>query len=116
MLYLGLALGAVLGVFLRYGIVSYISDYYSLVFINVVGSFFIGFLYASSLSTVWFQVLALGFLGSFTTFSSFSLDLLSLFEDGNWLFLFIYFISSVTLSFLFCLLGVFLARASFPSV
>lgn len=56
--------------------------------VNVVGSFAMGILVAASalrfdLSVEIRTVLAVGFLGAFTTFSTFSLDAVTLYERGR---------------------------------
>jgi CrcB protein len=59
---------------------------YGTLTVNVVGSFIIGFImmYLDSRSpafTFWRQLLVIGFLGGFTTFSSFSWDTITLFKN-----------------------------------
>ena len=55
--------------------------------VNVVGSFLMGmlvtFLIGKNFSESARLLLAVGFLGGFTTFSSFSIETLTLFEKGN---------------------------------
>ena len=55
--------------------------------VNVVGSFLMGmlvtFLIGKSFSEPARLLLAVGFLGGFTTFSSFGIETLTLFEKGN---------------------------------
>ena len=57
--------------------------------VNVAGSFLLGFV-ATLLTEkylgapAWRLFLAVGFLGSYTTFSTFSLETLRLLEDGSW--------------------------------
>ena len=82
---------------------------------NVLGCFFIGIIFALGLkqgilSTEWKLILAVGFCGGFTTFSSFSLENFLLLQSGQYLALTIYFLSSVFLGFGATLLAVFLFR------
>lgn len=56
--------------------------------VNVTGSLTLGFalvwLQATASSTELRQLVAVGFLGSFTTFSTFSLEALAMLRDGHW--------------------------------
>jgi fluoride exporter len=64
---------------------------YGTVFINLTGSFLIGFAMTflterSDLSPNWRFLLVVGFLGGYTTFSSFEWETLNLIKDGSrWL-------------------------------
>jgi CrcB protein len=64
---------------------------YGTVFINLTGSFLIGFAMTflterSDLSPNWRFLLVVGFLGGYTTFSSFEWETLNLLKDGSrWL-------------------------------
>ena len=82
--------------------------------VNVVGSLLIGLVATVSapegrwlLSPEARQFLMLGVFGGFTTFSSFSLQTLSLVQDGEWLRGGAYAVSSV----IFCLIGVWAGHA-----
>ena len=93
---LWIGLGSGLGGMLRYLISGWIASRVGQTFpwgtitVNVIGSFSIGLLAALSDSQRWIgspemrQFLMLGFLGGFTTFSSFSLQTLRLVQDGEW--------------------------------
>lgn len=84
--------------------------------INVTGSFIMGFLYVlilqrfSHLIQLYQPLLLVGFLGGYTTFSSFSIESLLLIEAGNYHYAILY----ILLSFAVCLsatwLGLTLAR------
>lgn len=90
----GLAIAAVVGVFLRYGIDSFVPISSPQTFpwhtfaINVIGSFLIGGLYVLAsekalMNESWRLILTTGFLGSFTTFSAFSIQNVLLIQDGR---------------------------------
>ncbi len=87
-----IALGGVIGTLMRYGISSHSLFASSGVFpwgtlvVNLLGCFVIGLLWAalpSSISPSIRNMLLIGILGSFTTFSSFALEGIRLFESGH---------------------------------
>jgi CrcB protein len=82
------ALGGVLGVLARYGLSRLTLHHESLIWttvgINIVGSFLLGLLVAES----WFsrdvrEGLGVGFLGGFTTFSTFSVQVVLEVDAGE---------------------------------
>ncbi len=84
-------------------------------FINVVGSFFIGFLFA--LFTDKFApnenlrlALTVGFLGAFTTFSTFELEIFELVRGRYLTTAFLYLFLSVSIGFVGVLAGVWIAK------
>lgn len=87
------------------------------VFVNVLGSFLMGILavaLAKLGGTRFAPFLMIGCLGGFTTFSSFSLDALVLYERGQVTAAGIYVFSSVIISVGALMCGLTLARALFP--
>lgn len=75
---------------------------WGIIFVNVLGCFFIGVLYVlfqtSFASPIWRAGLIIGVLGGFTTFSSFSLDTIVLIQKGALFGAF----SNVAISLLYC--------------
>lgn len=58
----------------------------------------------------WRLFLGVGVLGGFTTFSSFSLELLSLLDDGQWTLALFYALASVILSVVAVVAGMMIGR------
>lgn len=84
--------------------------------VNVIGSFLMGLLIAAmaqwvTLSEEMRGFLAVGFLGAFTTFSTFSLDAVSLYERGEIAQAGLYVGASVILSIAGLMAGLFIVRA-----
>ncbi|REJ76328.1 MAG: fluoride efflux transporter CrcB [Acidobacteria bacterium] len=83
--------------------------------VNVLGSFLIGvgfivFADHIEISEGLRFGLLVGFLGAFTTFSTFELEIWSLVKAENYLLAFLYVLLSVVTGFIAFLFGVFLAR------
>ncbi len=82
-----IALGGALGSILRYATyVSFRSKNFpwATLFVNVTGSILVAFLlFMPSPALALSPMVTIGVLGAFTTFSSFSLDTLLLYEDGG---------------------------------
>ncbi|HUZ04885.1 MAG TPA: fluoride efflux transporter CrcB [Acidobacteriaceae bacterium] len=92
---LWIALGAVLGANLRYGVGRYVGRIFPVDFplgtllINITGSFILGafFMWArehSDMNSNWRLVVAVGFCGGYTTFSSFAWESYALIREGRW--------------------------------
>jgi CrcB protein len=117
--YLAIMAGGALGTGLRVWLSQLLAMKYGETFpvgtlaVNVIGSFIISFfaglvgpdgpLLVSSLAR---QVVMLGVLGGFTTFSSFSFQTLNLLNDGQWARA----SANVSLSFALCMLAVWLGH------
>ena len=94
-------LGGFLGSISRYLLQSAIVNRFITIFpigtfsINIIGSLMIGLIFGLSeryqwMTQEWRLFLAIGFMGSFTTFSTFAFDNLQLIKDGNYMQLFWY--------------------------
>ena len=101
------ALGSGVGGVFRYLLADLINRFahgfpLATLMVNVLGSFVMGIFFvlcAHSADQVVFQALLMaGLLGGFTTFSSFSLDTMSLLEEGKLLFAVVYVLVSVMFS------------------
>jgi CrcB protein len=116
-----IGMGGFLGAILRYFSSKYTNLLFSSSFpygtlvVNVVGSFTLGYLYTLSVEKLaitenFRMFVGVGFLGAFTTFSTFSVETLNLFEDGMLLLA----LANVFLNVFFCLVfayfGIILAR------
>lgn len=90
----GIALGGALGALARYGLDGVVSRRaggfpLGTFVINISGSFVIGFLFTLFAdrfqAPAWFRsTLTIGFLGAYTTFSTWSLESYRLLESGSW--------------------------------
>ncbi len=122
MTFLAISVGAVLGANARYFVGGWLSDRYGssfpvgTLFINVTGSFVIGLfvtLIGERLVVAdwWRPLIAIGFLGSYTTFSTFSQETLALAQTGSWWLAALNVMGSVGGSLAGVYLGTVLARA-----
>jgi CrcB protein len=93
--YAWISVGAVVGANLRYllsKIVTRASDAaypFGTLIINVTGSLILGFFLVWTTERVladprWRWLMAIGFCGSYTTFSSYAFETMVYFEQGNW--------------------------------
>ena len=88
---------------------------YGTLSVNIIGSFVMGALIAYfahhwSPSQEVKAFLTVGILGAFTTFSTFSLDAVTLWERGEQLGAFLYVLASVVLSIMALFAGLFIIR------
>ncbi|MFT7261900.1 MAG: CrcB protein [Glaciecola sp.] len=94
-MYIFIALGGATGACLRYFLSQLMLQWFGKGFpfgtllVNVVGSFLLGFLYSllehgQLEAALWRTTIGIGFLGALTTFSTFSVDTLLLFQQGLW--------------------------------
>ena len=92
---------------------------YGTIGVNVLGSLLMGALFVfvieRPMPDVWRLALAVGLLGAFTTFSTFSLDTLILVEDGELLRALLNIVVSVVLCLAAVFAGVALGRAALPT-
>lgn len=94
--YLIIGIGGFIGAIVRYGVAFWVGERWGRSFplgtfiINVTGSFLIGLLMTLfterfMVNPQWRLLLVVGFLGAYTTFSTFEYETGSLLKDGEWL-------------------------------
>jgi len=119
--YLWIAVGAVVGASARYFLSGLIVRNFSATFpygtllINVTGSLVLGFFLVYSTDRVlldprWRLLVAVGFCGSYTTFSSYAFESFALLEQGQWLLVGLNALASNVLCLAAVLAGAALAR------
>ena len=119
--YLWIAVGAVLGASARYFLSGLVARNVSTAFpygtllVNATGSLVLGFFLVYSSERVlldprWRLLVAIGFCGSFTTFSSYAFESFALMEQGQWLLVSLNMLASNALCLAAVLAGAALAR------
>ena len=95
MKYLWISLGAIVGASARYALSGYVARSFSSSFpygtliINITGSLVLGFFLVLAgervlLDPRWRMLVAVGFCGSYTTFSSYAFETFAAMESGQW--------------------------------
>lgn len=116
-----IALGGALGALSRYGLGFWISSKWNQGFplgtfiINITGAFLLGFLNIVfieklTISPLWRLGIGIGFLGAYTTFSTFGYEVIMLIEGGSLVTAGLYTLLSVIIGFAGVAMGVGLAR------
>jgi CrcB protein len=89
---------------------------YGTFFINITGSLILGLFGTLALDRAALiapelnLLVAIGIIGSYTTFSTFGFETIRLLEEGNWLLALGYVLGSILIGFLAVYLGVITAR------
>lgn len=121
-IWLAIALGGAGGAVSRYWVMTQSNGWfgedfpYGTLMVNVVGSFVVGFLSVLLVQKLPVPeaiklALLVGFLGSFTTFSTFSMDVLNAYLAGHGIKALSYIVSSVLSSLIAVCLGYLLAKS-----
>ena len=119
LIFFGAGIGGVLRYWIAHAVHLVLSRQfpYGTMIVNITGCLLIGFIFivtterlngdASSLRAL----LLIGLLGGYTTFSSFSLESILLFENGRWISGLLYIVCTTTLCLLATVLGVIGGRS-----
>ena len=121
MQWFAVAIGGALGAMARYGLSTLIFNSvdhkfpYATLVVNVLGSFVMGLLFVvivekAALPQEMRSLLMIGFLGAFTTFSTFSLDALGLWQNGHLFLALVYVVATVALCLVAISCAIWLAR------
>jgi CrcB protein len=116
-----IGIGGALGALTRYGIALWVGQRWGRSFplgtfvINVSGSFLIGLLMTLlaerfTVNPQWRLLLVVGFLGAYTTFSTFEYETGALLKDGEWTFAMLNVILSVVVGFIALKFGEIVAK------
>ena len=119
--YLAIAFGGALGALSRHWLTSAMENLNGTDFplgtfvVNLFGSFLIGLVFVVfaeklSFAEQWRPVVIIGFLGAMTTFSTFSLDALLLFQQGQYNTALFYVLGSVVLCLSAAYIGMYVSR------
>jgi fluoride exporter len=118
---LAVSLGGILGANARYLVTLYVTERlgtafpYGTLIINVTGSLVIGFFLTLaterlSLDPLWRLFFATGFLGAYTTFSSYTFEAAQLIRDGSYGLALVYLFGSVLAGMVGVFLGIIVAE------
>jgi fluoride exporter len=119
--FLFISLGAIVGANLRYLVGQYAAKLiqsnlpYGTLIINATGSFILALFLVWTTERVfadprWRLVIAIGFCGGYTTFSSYAYETFALFESGQWVTCAVNIVANNVLCLAGTVLGAMLAR------
>lgn len=121
--WLMVAVGGMSGAVSRYAVMTLFINItrrfafpWAILSINIIGSLLAGIAFALAHERQWLTVqqqhlLSIGFLGGFTTYSSYSVDCVRLMQSGQWLLAGGYVIATTVTCLFATMLGIALVRA-----
>lgn len=112
---LSVFIGGGIGSLLRWLVTSKIASHWGVMLANILGAFLIGmaaeyFLNRTDLRPEVRSFFITGFLGGFTTFSTYLLDFNTLLSHEKWYEAGVYLLGSIVIGFVFLILGMKIAR------
>ncbi|MBU1075696.1 MAG: fluoride efflux transporter CrcB [Spirochaetes bacterium] len=115
-----IAIGGSIGALSRYTLSRYIGQTandlfpYGTLLVNVAGSFLIGFFFEifnrSVISSDLKSLITIGFLGAFTTFSTYTLETVNLFRDNEIKMGVLNIVYNNSLAILFLIIGIYFSK------
>ncbi len=116
-----IGIGGFLGAIMRYSVSKAATLYlgnlipFGTLIVNGLGSFLLGYLYVFSLEKSVISenmrfFIGVGFMGAFTTFSTFSVETVNLYEDGAYFLSLLNIFLNVGISLFGAFIGMFLAK------
>jgi len=118
-----IVIGGGIGALLRYFTSQFVNNLYNenfslgTIFVNCIGALLIGFLInifdIFGINTKWKLLIITGFLGGYTTFSTYSLETVNYFLNGNIKYGILNILLNNVLCILFVLLGIWLNKLVF---
>jgi CrcB protein len=115
-----IAVGGSLGAVARYGLSTFVYHTTSETFpwgtlvVNLTGSFLIGVVIelfdTAIIPTEWRSLITIGFLGAYTTFSTYTLETVNLLRDGELRLATLNIVASNLIGILFVVLGIYSSR------
>ena len=115
-----IALGGSFGALARYGLSTFVYNFTNETFpwgtliVNLSGSFLIGMFIeifgTSVIQSEWRSFITIGFIGAYTTFSTYALETVNLLRDGELRLASLNVIASNVLGILFVVLGIYSFR------
>lgn len=106
------AIGGFFGAISRFGMSNWIKSKspstfpIATLFVNLIGSFLLGLIIGANLERTWQLLLGTGFMGAFTTFSTFKLENIQLHAKKSWNVMFLYLSISYTAGILLAFFGI----------
>lgn len=106
------AIGGFFGAITRFSLSNWIKSKTTSAFpfatltVNLVGSFLLGLIIGSNLGNSLVLLLGTGFMGAFTTFSTFKLENVILYSQKDWKTLILYLLISYVFGILFAFAGI----------